>query len=259
MTTSRNGSRVGPLGCGKQLNEVKPQSSESISAMAMLVGPVKVEFAGRRPVDMEVPDLQEVLAGGARRVVGLVIPVPHERVRGAGRRRSTAVRVGRDQRLKAESREIGSGETLRRGNAADEHLGSVESVGRGAGLVGRSIIGVRPDTIFRIVRKAGRGELIGEPAPGDRIAGLGNVDAEPVAGVAELAQKPTVGKLVEKHDRIAETGGAIPRAAERVHGGGAGRHGAVSLVIDREHRATAAVDALDVVIETDVAYGVRGD
>ncbi len=224
--------------------------------MAMLVGPVKVEFAGSRPVDVEFPDLQEVLAGGARRVVSLVVAVAHERVGRAGRRRSIAVRVGRDQSLKTEGREIGGGEALRRGDAADEHLRPVEGVGGGAALIARGIVGVRPDTVFRVVRKAGRGELIGEPAAGDRIAGLGDVDAETVAGAAELAQEPAVGELVEEHDRIAEAGGAVA-GAESLHRGGTGGHGAVGLVVDREHRAAAAVDALDVMSDADVTYRIR--
>ena len=36
MITSRSGSRLDPLGCGKQLNDVRPHRSESNSATSML-------------------------------------------------------------------------------------------------------------------------------------------------------------------------------------------------------------------------------
>ena len=88
-------------------------------------------------VDAELPDLDEILS----RVVGpnvvhLIIAMPHEEVRGAGRRGRRPIEITGDQGLKAEAGQTWGCETYRSGGPACEHCGSFQGVHGGACFIG---------------------------------------------------------------------------------------------------------------------------
>ena len=206
-------------------------------------------------VGVQLPHLEEVPRRIVRAwVVQLVVAVPQEKTGRAGWRGRRSVEVGRRECLEAESAEAGRRETLMAGREAGDHPGALQRVGSGRALVGRHVIGIRPDGILGIVRELRRAEVVAEPPAAERIARARDVHAEVVPPDRELAHQPAAGELVEQHDAVTEAGGAATIARpERAQQGGTGDDGARGLVEHDEGAATRRVHELDVVAGADVA------
>ena len=137
---------------------------------------------------------------------------------------------------------------------AGDHAGAVQRIGGGRALVGRHVVGVRPDGILGIVRKLRRAEVVAEPPAAERIAGPRDVHAEVVPLARQLAHQPAAGERVEEHDAVTEAGGAATAARpEGAQHGGPGSDRARGLVDHDERAAARRVHELDVVAPADVA------
>ena len=206
----------------------------------------------RRPVDMELPELELVRQGSQRNdVVGR-----------AGRRRRGAIHVGRQQ---AAIRRAHVEALLARG-LAKEHgrpvVGAHEAAGEGVAVeqVERRVVRVRPDSQLGIVRELRIAK--GVPVVGaGRVAGLGDGDALEIRSQApvgprdgELGDDPAVGQSVVADGRVAIVVGLTQAAEPTPHGIDRNRaveHG-TSLVEDRQ----VGVDHLNVVGRADRTVGI---
>src|SRR5439155_25719202 len=100
---------------------------------------------------------------------------------------------------------------------AGEHLHPVEDDGVQAATREPSlrahVVPVRPDADLRIVVSEGEGEVVEEPAAGDRIARLRDRDTlmrrwrREAGRVGELADQPAIGEIVVDDNRIAVVSG----------------------------------------------------
>ena len=233
-------SGVPPAGCGKHELGLATHSSESNSATAMVAALPHLEEVPRR-----------IVRAG---VVQLVVAVPQEKSGRAGGRRRRSVEVGRRQCLEAEPAEAGSREALIAGREAGYHPLAVQRIGGRRALVGRHVVGIRPDGILGIVRELLRAEIVAEPPAAERIVRPRDVYAEVVSPAGELAHQPAAGERVEQHDAVAEARGAATVARpEGAQHGGTGDDVARGLVEHEEGAAARRVHELDVVGGADVA------
>ena len=78
-------------------------------------------------------------------------------------------------------------------------------LGRGSEFASGDCVGIRPHSIFRIVRKVHAGRECIPIVAASRIAGCGDRNAVVVSGAArgELRQEPAVHKLVVQYDWVA--------------------------------------------------------
>jgi hypothetical protein len=175
---------------------------------------------GVRPIDGELPELEEVHARSAGRME-LVVTVPEEETGRAPDRAEWPVDIGRHHVLVIEVRfQAGEGKPLRHGGvAAGDDRFAVEGVGDGLPpsrrvLVARHQVGfLRPERVLGVIRppasrielsRIAEPEVVGEPAGGQRVRRLRGVHADVwLLWRHDLREQPAARLLVPQHDRIA--------------------------------------------------------
>ena len=245
---------------GRRLEEARRVGNERAEGGVELRdrhrGHLREGRVGRRgEVGMELEEIEEVVrrigAGGA---VQLVVAVADEEGGRARRRRRRAVDVARRERLEGEAVERRRREAEHAGGEAGQHARAIEGVDGRRALVRRHVVAVRPHRVLGVVRERRGGEVVADPAAGQRIARPGHVDAEMLADRSQLRHEPAARERVEEDDAVVVARGArAARGAQVAEPGRAGEQSPVALPVDGEGAAARRVDHLDVVVRADVA------
>ena len=124
-----------------------------------------------------------------------------EGVGGARRRGSGAIQIAGQKEIRA------AYEFLEGCRRANQHVDPVERVDGVARLVGRHVVGIRPDSKLEVVRERKDVESV-EEIGASRIGRLRDGHTHMV-GRGELAQQPTVGNGIVYDNRIPGVGCAV--------------------------------------------------